>query len=480
MGNELAQLDATAQAQLVQSGEVSPAELVEAALGRIERANPELNAIIHRLDEKAMTAAKGELPDGPFRGVPIVIKDLGPLTAGDPMHCGMRYLKEKGFVSPIDSFITRKLRAAGFVLVGKSNTPEMGILPTTEPVAYGAAKNPYDRTRTTGGSSGGSAAAVAAGMVPIAHANDGGGSIRIPASCCGLVGLKPTRGRVSQGPAVGDVNGGLTADLVVTRSVRDCAALLDILSGPMPGDPYFAPPPARPFTSDVGAEPGQLRVGFTTQFLTAKGTIESAQPDCVAAVTRAAAMLADLGHEVSEVKIEALLLPEYFPRFMSVWFAGVSTGLQAWGEVFGKPLTADDVEPCTWALGQLGNMVSSATYLRAWQWLQLNARQIARFWKDHDLFMTPTTAEPAPLLGSFDAPAGDPVRPIYRAAEFAPFTPPWNATGQPAISLPLHRTEAGLPIGVQLVAAYAREDLLLRVAAQLEDAHPFVHGATIV
>jgi amidase len=479
MPDELAQLDACAQAQLVASGQMSPAELVEAAIARIDRADPEINAVIHRMDDKALAAAKGELPDGPFRGVPILIKDLGPLTAGDPMHCGMSYLKKKGFRAPFDSFITRKLRAAGFVLVGKTNAPELGILPTTEPAAYGATRNPYDRTRTVGGSSGGSGAAVAAGMVPIAHANDGGGSIRIPASCCGLVGLKPTRGRVSQGPAIGDVNGGLTIDHVVTRSVRDCAALLDILAGPMPGDPYYAPPPARPFASDVGAEPGRLRIGFTTQFLTARGTIESAQPDCVAAVTHAATMLADLGHEVTEAKIEALLVPEYFPRFMSVWFSGVATGVQGWGEIFGAPLTADDVEPCTWALAQMGAAVSSATYLRAWQWLQQNARQISRFWKDHDLFMTPTLAEPPVLLGSFDPPAGDPMRPIFRAAEFAPFTPPWNATGQPAISLPLHRTEAGLPIGVQLVAAYAREDLLLRVASQIEDAHPFAHAATM-
>jgi amidase len=479
MSDELARLDATAQAALVASDQISPAELVDAAIVRIERANPELNAVIHPLFDKAREAARGELPAGPFRGVPMLIKDLGPLTAGDPMCAGMGLLKRRGFVAPLDSFITRKLRRAGFVLCGKTNAPELGILPTTEPIAFGPTHNPYDLGRSPGGSSGGSAAAVAAGMVPVAHANDGGGSIRIPASCCGLVGLKPTRGRVSQGPVLGDVNGGLTIDHVVARSVRDSAALLDVLAGAMPGDPYAAPPPARPFVAEVGADPGVLRVGFTTTYLSIQGQATSAHADCVAAVERAAALLGELGHRVEEVQIEALLVPEYVPRFISIWSAGVASALDGWAELLGAAITPDEVEPLTWALGQMGQAVSSSTYLRAWGWLQLNARQVARFWKDHDLFLTPTVAEPPPPLGTFDAPAGDAMAPLFRAAGFAPFTPPFNVTGQPAISLPLHRSGDGLPIGVQLVGAYAREDLLLRVAAQLEAARPFEHAATM-
>jgi amidase len=479
MPDELAHLDATAQAALVANGSVSPAELVDAAIDRIERANPELNAVIHPTFDKAREAAAGELPDGPFRGVPFLLKDLGPFSQGDPMCAGTGFLKRRGFIAPFDSFITRKLRRAGFVLVGKTNAPELGILPTTEPVAFGPTRNPYDRSRSTGGSSGGSAAAVARGMVPVAHANDGGGSIRIPASCCGLVGLKPTRGRVSQGPAVGDINGGLTIDHVVARSVRDSAALLDVLAGAMPGDPYAAPPPARPFAAEVGADPGVLRVGFTSQYLSIHGSVTTAHADCVAAVERTAGLLASLGHQVHEARIDPLLQPEYVPRFMSIWAAGVGAILDTWSAALGAPITPDDVEPLTWALGQMGRGVSSATYLVAWGWLQLNARQVARFWKDHDLLLTPTVAEPPPPLGTFDGKASDAMAPLFRAAGFAPFTPPFNVTGQPGISLPLHRNGDGLPIGVQLVGAYAREDLLLRVAAQLEAASPFVHAATM-
>ncbi|HWM85335.1 MAG TPA: amidase [Kofleriaceae bacterium] len=479
MPDELAQLDATAQAELVASGRISPAELVDAAIARIERANPDLNAVIHPTFDKARESARGELPDGPFRGVPILIKDLGPLTQGDPMCAGMGYVKRHRFIAPFDSFITRKLRRAGFVLCGKTNAPELGILPTTEPIAFGPTRNPYDRNRSPGGSSGGSAAAVAAGMVPVAHANDGGGSIRIPASCCGLVGLKPTRGRVSQGPVRGDVNGGLTIDHVVTRSVRDSAALLDVLSGAMPGDPYAAPPPARRFADEVGADPGALRIGVTSLYLTVQGQVATAHAECVAAVERAGAFLSQLGHRVEEVRLDPLLQPEYVPRFISIWAAGVASELDSWAELFGAAITPEDVEPLTWALAQMGQSVSSSTYLRAWTWLQLNSRQVSRFWKDHDLLLTPTVSEPPPPLGTFDAPAGDAMAALFRAAAFAPFTPPFNVTGQPAISLPLHRSAGGLPIGVQLVGAYAREDLLLRVAAQLEQISRFEHAATM-
>src|SRR6476646_5675419 len=251
--DDLAKLDAIAQAELVRSGQASPTELVDAAIKRIEGVNPDLNAVIHERFDKARDEAAGDLPDGPFRGVPLVVKDLMCHTAGDPFHEGIAGVRREGWVEQEDTELARRFKAAGFVIVGKTNTPELGILPTTEPAAYGPSRNPWDTTRSTGGSSGGSAAAVAAGMVPAAHANDGGGSIRIPASECGLVGLKPSRGRLSWGPAYGELWAGLAVEHVVSRSVRDSAAILDMVAGAMPGDPYFAPPPSRPFLQEVGA-----------------------------------------------------------------------------------------------------------------------------------------------------------------------------------------------------------------------------------
>ena len=480
MSDELASLDATAQADLVRAGKATPAELVDAAIARIERANPTTNAVIHPMFDKARAAARASrAPDGPFRGVPILVKDLGPSVEGEPLSAGMGFARKHGFRSAVDSFLVRKLRDAGFILVGKTNTSELGILPTTEPRAFGPTRNPHDPGRSVGGSSGGSAAAVALGMVPVAHGNDGGGSIRIPASCCGVVGLKPTRGRVSHGPLWGDVNGGLSAEHVLARSVRDSAALLDVLAGPMPGDPYYAPPPARPFAAEVGADPGRLRVGVTTQFLSPTGTLSQAHGDCLAAVEHASRLLAERGHQLSEVRLDAMLVPEYAPRFISIWASGVAANLSAWSDACGTRVTAEDVEALTWALGEMGRNVSSAIYLRSWNWLHVTTRQLAAFWTDHDLLLSPTAAEPPPPLGTFDSTPQNPLAPIHRAASFAPFTPAWNVTGQPAISLPLHHNGEGLPIGVQLVGAYAREDLLFRVAAQLEAATPFEHRVTM-
>src|SRR3954471_21577622 len=265
MSDDFAHLDATAQAELVSSGEASPTELVDAAIARVEALNPELNAVIHDLSEEGRQAAAGELPDGPFKGVPFLFKDIGAALAGQPYHLGSRVLKDVDFRIPVDTYLGARFRDAGFVTIGKTNVPELGILPTTEPVAYGPSRNPWDTSRPTGGSSGGAAAAVASGMVPVAHANDGGGSIRIPAAANGLVGLKPTRQRISEGPLIGDNMSGLTAELVVSRSVRDTAAVLEAGRGPAPGDPYVAPPPARPYTEEVGADPGQLRIGLLTE-----------------------------------------------------------------------------------------------------------------------------------------------------------------------------------------------------------------------
>src|SRR5947209_20385122 len=273
-------IDATEQARMIRDGEATPSELLEEAIARLEEVNPRLNAVIHPLIERAREAAAGDLPDGPFRGVPFLVKDLSCYMEGVPVHEGMRAVRDAGYRSDHDMVITQRLRRAGFVILGRTNTPELGILPTTEPVAYGPTHNPWDLDRSPGGSSGGSAAAVAAGMVSAAHANDGGGSIRIPASHCGLVGLKPTRARVTLAPDFGDVLYGLVIELAVTRSVRDAAGILDAIHGPEPGDPYAAPPPERPDTDEVGADPGRLKIGLMTA--PPGGQFET-HPECVAA-----------------------------------------------------------------------------------------------------------------------------------------------------------------------------------------------------
>jgi amidase len=466
--------DATAQAALVRSGEASPLDLVDAAIGRIEALNPQLNAVIHELFEPAREAARGELPDGPFRGVPLLLKDLGAMQAGQPLQMGMALLKDAGFRAPIDSYLGGRLRAAGFVTVGKTNTPELGILPTTEPRAHGPTRNPWDTTRTAGGSSGGSAAAVASGMVSLAHANDGGGSIRIPASYCGLFGLKPSRQRISAGPLIGDLMSGLTAELAVTRSVRDVARLLDAVGGPAPGDPYVAPAPRRPYVEELDAEPGPLRIGYAEQ--PPVPGMES-HADCVAAVRTARDLLVELGHEmvesspIDEATVRALDLEQ---TFMTRWAAGQAATLDQISGLLGRAVTAADVEPLTWALAEIGRQRSAGRYLRDVGLHQTVARAIAAWHESgFDLLLTPTQAEPPPPLGTYDDSGPDPLVAFRRAIPAGAFTALFNATGQPAASLPLHTNDAGLPIGVQLVAPLGREDLLIATAAQLERARPW-------
>jgi amidase len=461
-------LDATAQAELVANGEVSPRELAESAIQSIEALNGDINAVIHPLFEEALAT---EPADGPFRGVPFVVKDLMCAVANTPHHEGMRFLKEQGFRADSDSWLASRFRAAGFVFVGKTNTPELGILPTTEPEAYGPTRNPWDRNRSVGGSSGGSGAAVAAGMVSIGHANDGGGSIRIPASCNGLVGLKATRARVSLAP-LGDFVAGLGTELVVSRSVRDTAAVLDFVSeGAPPGEPYYAPPRERPYVEELGADPGKLRIGLTT---TQPGTGEPAHPDCVAAAEAAARLLESLGHSVEVAHPPALDDEAYVPQFLIRWTAGVAAGLDFWGMRTGKQVTEDDVEPLTWALAQQGWQNSAAQFVSALGYAQIMARAVMAWWQDYDLLLTPTMGMPPAEIGTIgNGREDEPLAPILRAVPYAAFTAGFNATGQPAISLPLHWSEDGLPIGVQLVADMGREDLLLRVASQLEEAQPW-------
>jgi amidase len=463
-----AHLDAVGHAQLVRDGEASPRELAEAAIERVEALDGELNAVIHPLFEKALET---EPADGPFRGVPMVIKDLVCTTAGDPDHEGMRFLRDLDWRADQDSWLARRFREAGFVFVGRTSTPELGILPTTEPEAYGPCRNPWDPSRSTGGSSGGSAAAVASGMVPIGHASDGGGSIRIPASACGLVGLKPSRGRVSMAP-LGDFASGLAVELAVTRSVRDAAALLEWVSDPPPGEPYVAPARTRDYKEEVGADPGRLRIGLMTR---APGGQVEVDPQCVTAVEETGRLLDSLGHSVEESHPAALDDQQYVPAFLVRWTSAAAAVLDFWSMRTGKPIGPDDVEPLTWALAEQGRGHSGSDYLGAVGYAQIITRAVADWWAGgFDLLLTPTLALPPAEIGSMgNGREEDPLLPIVRATPYAIFTAGFNASGQPAISLPLHWSEDGLPIGVQLVAAYGREDLLLRVASQLEEAQPW-------
>lgn len=476
--DDLAALDATAQAELVAADRLSPLELVDAAIDRIERLNPVLNAVIHERFEKARAEAAANLPDGGFRGVPFVVKDFTCHTAGDPLHEGMGFLKRIGWTEDHDTYLAQRFREAGLIVVGRTNTPECAIVPTTEPEAYGPTRNPWDIDRSTGGSSGGSAAAVASGMVPAGHANDTGGSIRIPASECGLVGLKPTRGRVSLGPAFGDIMGGLVAEFAVTRTVRDSARLLDAVAGPHPGEPFAVAAPVRPYADEVQADPGPLRIGLMT---VAPGGATPVHTDCVAAVEAAGRLLEQLGHHVDVSHPEALDDPEFSGHFVTSWAAGNAWILDYWQRRTGQSIGAEDVEPLTWALSEMGRAVSAPDWLSAREWLQRFSRRAAAWWHEptgsgdagHDLLLTPTIAEPPPPLGEFASPADNPFQGLFRAAGLVPFTPPFNVSGQPAISLPLQQNEAGLPIGVQLVATMGGEDVLLRVAGQLEAAAPW-------
>ena len=463
---ELAHLDATAQADLVRRKEVKPIELVEAAIDRIEHLNPTLNAVVTPMYEEARAAAKGNTSKGPFEGVPFLLKDLLAAYKGVPMSLGSELMCN--YVPEGDSELVKRLKRAGVIVLGKTNTPEFGILPTTEPHLFGPSRNPWDTERTTGGSSGGSAAAVAASLVPMAHGNDGGGSIRIPASCCGLFGLKPTRARNPLGPNFTELMGGLVAEHALTRSVRDSAALLDATSGPDEGDPYWAPPPAGPFLQEVGTDPGKLRIAFTTKAATGV----KIHDDCVKAVEDAAALCVDLGHEVLEAapEIDGDLLVQ---AFLVVWSAGVASTLDGIARMTGQPPKGEKVESLTWSIYEMGRKVHASDYLLALQLLQGLGRVMARFLMDHHVWLTPTLGEPPVPLGTFDSPPDNPLQGFFRTWEFVPFTPVCNCTGQPAMSVPLFWNAEGLPVGTHFVGRFGDEATLFRLAAQLEEASPW-------
>jgi amidase len=469
LADETRWMDATDQAALVAKGEVSPSELLKAAIERIKQSNPSLNAVvIEWFDHARSVAADPHLPKGPFSGVPFLLKDLYTSFAGQTLSNGNVALKEAGKVDATDTTLVARFKAAGLVIAGRTNSPEMGSLPTTQPVAWGPTRNPWALDRTPGGSSGGAAAAVAAGMVPFANASDGGGSIRIPASCCGLVGLKPSQGRITVGPARAET--GLGVELCVSRTVRDTAGLLDAVRGPGIGDSVIAPAPRRPYLEEVGADPGRLRIGL----LDAHPRGEFLHEDCVSAVRAAASKLAGLGHIVEPACPAGLADAKLPYMFMALWATQMAMAARGFGETLGREVTADDIEPVNWVHIEQARRLSAVDYAIAEAAASAFRRSLQQWWADGwDLLLTPTVAEPPPLLTEFDNNPEHPTSPMRRAGRFAAFTPPFNMSGQPAISLPLQRNAEGVPIGIQLAAAYGREDVLIRVAAQLESAHPW-------
>lgn len=458
--------DGLGLAELVRKREVSAAELLEAVLRRVEERNPIVNAVVTPMYKEARQAIAAGLPSGPFSGVPYMLKDLHALYAGVKMTYGSRYFAD--FVPDHDSTITQRLKAAGLVICAKTNTPEFGQTTTTEPVLFGPTRNPWNLEYIAGGSSGGAAAAVAAGMLPMAHATDGGGSIRIPASCCGLVGLKPTRARTPYGPDAGEGWSGASIGHAVTRTVRDSAALLDATAGADVGDPYWAPPPARPFLKEVGADPGPLRIALcTTSF---NGWPVDAE--CAAAARSAAKLCAELGHQVEEAapELDKAALAEA-QRIIVV--SNIRATLEARAKALGRPWTLEDVELATHGSAEAGKEATGADYARSIVQIHRAGRQVGRFMQKWDVILTPTMGcEPLklgrPSLMVVDA---ENYRdPLMRTIAF---TSLFNAAGNPAMSLPLHWNKAGLPIGVQFAGRFGDEATLFRLAAQIEAAQPW-------
>ena len=452
---ELAFLSAVEQARLIRAGEVSSVELVQLYLERIERIEPSLNAFVTVCGDDALAAARAadSAPGGaPFHGVPIAVKDLAA-TAGIRTTYSSRAYAD--YVPDFDTAVVRRIREAGFVIVGKTNTPEFGTVAFTESDLNGATRNPWAPDLTPGGSSGGAAAAVSAGLVPIAHATDGGGSIRIPASCCGLFGLKPSRGRVSSAP-FGSLEGLSTAG-PLARTVEDAAHLLDVLAGYEPGDPWWAPPPERPFAATTVEPPPRLRIAITST----PPIDVPVDPECAAALTAAAELLAMLGHDVRE-ETPPWREADLFQRFIAVWQVGPAL----------HPVDAELMTPLNRGLVESAQTTSAADYGRAVGSLQTLARRIVSFWGEVDVVVTPTLALPPVPIGWQEEVEG-PIEQLLRNTEFTPFTAVANLTGQPAMSLPLHWSEAGLPIGVQAVGPPAGDALLLSLAAQIEAARPW-------
>jgi amidase len=482
--NEFSKYDAVGLGQMVLKKKVSPLELVKAAIEGIEKINPQLNAVIYKLYEQARKEAqqlsrkidKGEATGTPFPGVPFLLKDLIAEYRGAPIHEGSRAVK--GYVSKVDSEIVKRQKAAGLVILGKTNTPEFGLLPATEPLLYGPTKNPWNLKLNTGGSSGGSAAAVASGLVPMAHGNDGGGSIRVPASCCGLFGLKPTRGRNTLAPLFGDVTGGLAHEHGLTRTVRDSAALLDATSGPAPGDPYWAPPKERPYLKEVGRKTGTLKIGVLMEIPPGWHDESQYHPDCREAVKSAAHLCEELGHKVEKVKPAILGWPGLIATFGAAFACVAGHGVSYWERELGKKIQQDELEPFTWLSYQAGLKRTGPGYLDILEEIQSFSRKIALWYEDggYDLLLTPTMAIPPTELGAFLYSKREDLPSLLKVTSgFVALTKVQNMTGQPAMSVPLYWNKENIPIGVQFAGKFGEEGTLFRLAAQLEKARPWAN-----
>ncbi len=479
--------DALGLAELVKKKEVSPVELSEEVIRRIEVINPVINAVIFKMYNEGRRRAAEPSSQGPFAGVPFLLKDLAAAYAGVPLSSGCKALKS--YVPDYDSEVVKRYKAAGLVMLGKTNTPEFALKAVTEPTAFGITRNPWNTDHTPGGSSGGSAAAVAAGIVPVATAGDGGGSIRIPASHCGLFGLKPSRGRVPAGPKHGELWQGAAVQHVLSRSVRDSAAMLDVTQGAMPGEPYILPPPQRPYLQEVFEEPGKLRIGFSVAH-PMRGTTH---PECIKAVHHTARLLENLGHIVEEAPMpyDGEVVAK---AYLTMYFGEVVADLNALEKALGRKARPTDVEPETWLLGLMGKSLSAgefATQRRNWN---IVARSLGQFFTKYDLMLTPVAAGPPVRVGElntsfieqklisavniFNAGAllkasGIVFKLAHKSLERTPYTQAANLAGLPGMSVPLHWTPGGLPIGSHFIAPFGGEDVLIRLASQLEQAQPW-------
>ncbi|MBL8781862.1 MAG: amidase [Alphaproteobacteria bacterium] len=464
---DYAKFDALGLADLVAKRDVTPAELVEEAIARVERHNPKINAVVFKTFDRARSAAK--LPvQGPFAGVPFLLKDILGTQKGVPTRQGSNFLPP--VPAPHDATLVRRFTAAGLISIGKTNVPEFGLVPTTEPTIYGSCNNPWELDHSSGGSSGGSGAAVAAGIVPIAHANDGGGSIRVPASANGLVGLKPTRGRNPLGPDLGDIMGGLVCEHVVTRSVRDTAAALDVTAGNEQGDPYWAPPKPNSYLEESKTAPGKLRIAFSTTNIFGK----KFDPECVTAIQSTAKLLESLGHHVEEAS-PTIAVDQLMQSFMPIWASGLAMLIDGTAMMTNRPPHESDFQGMTWGLYQMGKSITAAQYQMCWFMLHSIARQVAHFHETYDVWMATTMGAPPVRNGTFDFHEKDPVKAFAPIIDYLPVTPLQNATGQPAITLPLHWAQNGLPVGVHFAGRFGDETTLLRLAGQLEQAKPWAN-----
>lgn len=463
---EYAEHDGLGLASLVARGDVTPRELTLAAIDRIERHDPVLNAVVHRAFDEALDAAGKELPGGPFRGVPFLVKDLWCRVAGMPRTHGSRW--RRGLVDAEDGELTRRFRAAGVVLLGKTNTPENGITGTTESAFLGPCRNPWNPDHIAGGSSGGSAAAVASGMVPLAHASDGLGSIRIPAACCGLFGMKITRERNPHGRRDPERAIGFGVEHVVSRSVRDSAAMLDATGYPEPACPYAAPPKAGPYLEEVTRPPGRLRVAFSAE--TPAG--RPIDTEVRRSLDDTVALLGELGHAVEERPLPVDMRALYRAQGV-VSSANAAAGYADQAEELGRDASPDELEPLTWAGIRQGRRQTGEAVFRAWRDLRVLSRDVLALFEEFDVFLSPVMGTEPPPIGHIDPVNLDPREVGRRQARAFPFTPPFNFTGQPAMSVPLCWSAAGLPIGMQFAGRYADEATLFRLAGQLEEARPW-------